>query len=102
MIVRSSNQASQTSPSIPFNQTSVNLLHVEELTQPSQILDCRFNKVDLDFISCEAYTALIRNNSFIDFLNGMIDCFPIIFDSGTSLVIISFNDFTNDIHIPEK
>ena len=87
MSVKSSKQSSQTPPPIPSNETSLNLLHVEELNQLSQIINCRFNKVDLDFISCESYNVYTDNNSFIDYSNGMIDCFPIILDSGASLAI---------------
>ena len=103
MSISSSKQNSKTPSPIPSNQTSLNLLHVEEFTQTSKMIDCRFNKVDSDFISCEAYNVLTNENSFIDCANGMIDCFPIIFDSGASLAITPFkDDFTNDIQIPEK
>ena len=101
--VRSSKQTSKPPSPILSNQTSLNLLHVGEFTQPSKIVDCRFNKVDFDFIFCEAYNVLTNENSLIDCANGMIDCFPIIFDSEASLAITPFkDDFTNDIQIPEK
>ena len=64
MSVRSSKQASQTSPPIPSNLSSLNLLNVEDFTQPSQIVDCRFNKVDLKFISCEVYHVLTKANIY--------------------------------------
>ena len=60
MYVRSSKQVYQNSPPIPSNQITLNLLHVEDLTQSSQIVDYRFNKVDLDFISCESYVVLTK------------------------------------------
>ena len=100
MSVRSSKPSS---PPTPSNQTSLNILHIEELTRSSQIVDCRFSKVDLDFISCEVYNFLTENNSFINYSNDMIDCFPIVLNSGASLSITPFkDDFTSDIQIPEN
>ena len=103
MSVRSSKQASQTPPPIPSNRAPLNLLHVEEITQPSQIVECKFNKVDSFFIPCEAYNILTTNHSSINYSNCMIPCFAIIFDSRASLAIKPFKyDFTNDIQTPEK
>ena len=93
------------SPRKPNNYPPTDFFNFDDIVTPSTDVDCSFLSETSDFISPQGFKAITENevNSFMDCSSGMIDCFPVIFDSGASLAITPCkDDFVGEIKIPEK
>ena len=96
---------SNTNPRKPNNYPPTDFFNFDDLVTPSTDVDCSFLSETSDFISPQGFKAITENevNSFMDCSSGMIDCFPVIFDSGASLAITPCkDDFVGEIKVPEK
>ena len=96
---------SNNNPAKPNNFSPTNFLNFDVIVTPSIDVDCNFLDETSDFISPQGYKSITENevNSFMDCSSGMINCFPVIFDSGASLAIAPCkDDFVGEIKVPDK
>ena len=96
---------SNNNPTKPNNLPPTNFFNFDDIVTPSTDVDCSFLDETSDFISPQGYKAITENgvNSFMDCSSGMIDWFPVVFDSGASLVIVPCKDhFVGEIIVPDK